>query len=168
MPLFESVIRTLNASGTRYLVVGGLATVLHGHARMTADIDVIVDLEPTAALAAMKALTSMGLVPRPPVPAASFADPELRRSWAKDKGMRVFSLWDPGNPMLEVDVFIEHPIPFDELMARSLEIEALGMRIPVVSIEDLIALKRLADRPQDHEDIRALETIARAKTKGAR
>ncbi len=41
------------------------------------------------------------------------------------------------------------------------------MRIPVVSIEDLIALKRLADRPQDREDIRALETIARAKTKGA-
>ena len=91
MPLFEPVIRTLNASGTRYVVVGGLATVLHGHARMTADIELIVDLE--------------------------------------------------------------------------LELEELGMRIPVVSMEDLMALKRLANRLQDREDIRALETIARATSK---
>ena len=41
MPLYEPLFRTLNASGARYVVVGGVATVLHGYARLTADIDLI-------------------------------------------------------------------------------------------------------------------------------
>jgi len=39
MPLYESLFRAFNASGTRYVVVGGVATVLHGYARLTADIE---------------------------------------------------------------------------------------------------------------------------------
>ena len=39
MPLYEPLVRALNASGTRYVVVGGVATVLHGYARLTADIE---------------------------------------------------------------------------------------------------------------------------------
>ena len=43
MALCEPVFRALNATGVRY-VVGGLATVLHGSARFTADADLVVDL----------------------------------------------------------------------------------------------------------------------------
>ena len=39
MLLYEPLFRALNASGTRYVVVGGVATVLHGYARLTADIE---------------------------------------------------------------------------------------------------------------------------------
>ena len=60
--LYEPPFRALNASGTRYVVVGGVATVLHGYARLTADIDLIVDLEESAA--AMRALAGLGLRPR--------------------------------------------------------------------------------------------------------
>ena len=49
MPLYEPLFRALNASGTRYVVVGGVATVLHGYARFTADVDLILDLERKAA-----------------------------------------------------------------------------------------------------------------------
>ena len=34
MLLYEPLFRALNASGTRYVVVGGVATVLHGYARL--------------------------------------------------------------------------------------------------------------------------------------
>jgi len=161
--LFEPVIRALNDSGTRYAVAGGLATVLHGYPRMTADIDVLVDLSPQPAGAVIAALTRVGFSPRLPVPAAAFADPAIRQRWIDEKGMRVFSLWDARNPMIEVDLFTEHPINFNDLMDRSVLVDALGTRVRVVSIEDLIALKRLAARPQDDEDIRALETILRAR-----
>ncbi len=44
MALFEPVFRALNDTGARYVVVGGLATVPHGYARVTADADLVVDL----------------------------------------------------------------------------------------------------------------------------
>ena len=64
MLLYEPLFRALNASGTRYVVVGGVATVLHGYGRLTADIDLIVDLEESAAARAMRALAGPGLRPR--------------------------------------------------------------------------------------------------------
>lgn len=157
--IYERVFRALGEAGARYVVVGGLATVLHGYARLTADIDLVVDLEPSEARKVMAALESLGLRPRAPVTAAEFADPEKRRQWVEEKGMQVFSLWDPREPLLEVDVFVTHPIPFDELWHRSEELQLERARVRVVSIADLIALKRLAGRPQDLQDIEALEAI---------
>ena len=118
--MFEPLFRALNESGARYVVVGGVATVLHGHARLTADLDVVVDLSREASLAVVGALVAIGLRPRAPVPAEAFADATLRAEWARDKAMTVFSLWDPADPMREVDLFLEHPMPFEELWgARS-------------------------------------------------
>lgn len=160
MSVFEPIFVALDDAGARYVVVGGLATVLHGHARLTADIDLVIDLEPSEAHKAMSCLASIGLRPRAPVAAEDFADPELRRSWIEDKGMQVFSLWDPREPLREVDVFVSHPVPFDELWARSELIELASTKVRIASIEDLIALKRLAGRPEDLQDIEALEAIA--------
>ena len=67
--------------------------------------------------------------------------------------MRVFSMWDPANPMREVDLFVEHPIDFDELWNRSEIINLSHTVARIASIPDLIRLKRLAGRPQDLADI---------------
>ena len=42
---YEEVFRALNKNKVRYLVVGGGAVVLHGVVRMTADLDLFVDLK---------------------------------------------------------------------------------------------------------------------------
>ena len=47
----EQVLSALNASRVRYLVVGGVAVVLHGHLRATADLD--LSISPTQALQAL-------------------------------------------------------------------------------------------------------------------
>jgi hypothetical protein len=159
VPLFEPIFRALNASGARYVVVGGVATVLHGHARLTADLDVVVDLTPAGSLAIIDALSGIGLRPRAPVAASAFADPAARAQWAREKAMTVFSLWDPSDPMREVDLFLEHPMPFDDLWGRSLELAVGDTVVRVASLDDLIALKRLAGRPLDLQDIEALEII---------
>ena len=163
MLLYEPLFRALNASGTRYVVVGGVATVLHGYARLTADIDLIVDLEKSAAARAMRALAGLGLRPRAPVDPADFADARIRESWLRDKGMQVFSLFHPDNPILSVDVFTNHPIEFDRLFDRSDACDVGDVPVRVASIPDLIFLKRLADRPRDRDDIEKLENIARLK-----
>ena len=163
---FEKLFAELNAHGVRYVVVGGVATVLHGFARLTADLDVVIDLEPAAAENAMRAFGELGMRPRAPVNALEFAKPEKRREWIAEKGMRVFSLHDPSDPFREVDVFVEEPIPFAELWARAETMDLGSTTVRVASIQDLITLKRIAGRPQDLEDIEALEAIERAKNDG--
>ena len=163
MSLYQPLFRVLNAAGTRYVVVGGVATVLHGYARLTADVDLVLDLEPEAARRAVRALVAFGLRPRVPVNPEDFADERIRAGWIRDKGMQVFSFFKPDDPLLSVDVFADHPIDFERLYARS-ETRTVGsVSVRVASITDLIHLKRLADRPQDREDVARLEEIRRLK-----
>jgi hypothetical protein len=157
--LFEPLFDALERADVRYVVVGGVAVVLHGFARLTGDVDLLVDLAPAEARKAVETLAGLGLQPRLPVDPAGFADPETRTRWAEEKGMRVFSFLDPKNPMLLVDLFIEHPLPFDEVRARAETMTVGSTRIRVAAIPDLIRLKKIADRPQDRSDIEALEAI---------
>lgn len=135
--------------------------MLHGHARLTADIDLVVDLVPDEARKTVETLTDLGFKARAPVEPLAFANPEIRRQWIEEKGMRVFSMWNPANPMLEVDLFAEHPIDFEELWNRAEVVKLTQAVVRIASVRDLIRLKRLAGRPQDLDDIEALEIILR-------
>jgi hypothetical protein len=165
MGIFEPLFKVLNDAGVRYVVVGGLAVVLHGHARLTVDVDLVVDLEEDQALRAIDALVRMGLRPRVPVNPRDFAVRSVREGWIRDRGMQVFSMFDPSNPMRVVDLFVDHPVPFEELWSRSDEFKLRDTTVRVASIPDLIHLKRLAGRPQDQADIDQLEAILKAKKK---
>lgn len=156
-----SIFEALGAAGVRYLVVGGVAVVLHGHLRVTADLDLVISLDPANVLAAMEALEGLGFRPRAPLEARSFADPVNRAAWVEEMGMRVFSLWHPGPIRFGLDIFAEEPFPFDEAFRRGAVASIGKVNVPVASIPDLIAMKQKAGRPQDLEDIRNLEAIMR-------
>lgn len=156
---FEEFFKALNDDGVRFIVAGGVAVVLHGHARFTADIDLVIDLEPSAARLAIRSFSRMGLQPRVPVEPEAFADPKQRQAWIEDRGMMVFSLYDPNDPLRSVDLFVEPPIPFDELWSRSNLIALPTCQVRVVSLGDLIKMKKMAGRPQDVADIEALEAL---------
>ncbi len=163
MAVLEPLFKTLNDAGIRYVVVGGLAVVLHGYARLTVDVDLVLDLEEGPARRAIETLVGMGMRTRVPVNPMDFADRSVREAWIRDRGMQVFSMFDPSNPMRVVDLFVDHPIPFEELWARSDQFELRQTTVRVASIPDLIQLKRRAGRPQDLADIEQLEAILRAK-----
>jgi hypothetical protein len=40
---FQDFIRTLNEQQVNYILVGGFAVILHGHARVTGDMDIWVE-----------------------------------------------------------------------------------------------------------------------------
>jgi predicted nucleotidyltransferase len=162
----ESLFRDLNDRGGRYVLVGGLAVVLHGHLRATGDVDLVVDLGPDQVTRTLAALEAAGFRPYVPVDASEFADPARRAEWMREKGMLVFSLRPrTGVPM--VDLFLEHPLPFDELWARSVVVSLRGVPVRVASIDDLIALKRQAGRPEDLSDVESLIEIKRLRAEGA-
>lgn len=159
MALFEPVFAALAGAGVRFVVVGGVAVVLHGHPRMTADLDLVIDLATDPAARAIDALVRLGMEPRLPVDPRSFADARVRQGWIVERHLTVFTMIDPTDPLLEVDLFAEHPLPFEELWEQATTMPLEGLSIRVASIEHLITMKRAVGRPQDLADVAALEAL---------
>jgi len=159
MALFEPIFQALEDAGVRYVAVGGVAVVLQGHARLTTNLDLTVDLAPEPAARAIETFIGIGFEPRLPVDPSGFADAATRQAWINDKGMTVFSLWDRADPTRSVDLFVAEPIPFEELWARSEVVALEGTQAQIASISDLIAMKKLSNRPLDLDDIEALTTL---------
>lgn len=152
---YEELFLALGRANVRYAVVGGLAAVLHGVARMTFDVDLVTDLDSDNMKALVKALDHAGYRPRAPVPLDALADPDRRRELLQ-RNMIALSLWHPARLVEEVDILLAPPLSWDEV-ARSLEQRHLGAAVvPVVSRATLIALKRASGRPQDLADVEHL------------
>lgn len=155
----EWVLAALEREKVRYLVVGGVAVVLHGYLRTTVDLDLVLHLERDNVERALRALANLGFQPQAPVPLSSFAEPQIRETWSREKNMTVFSLWHPGHPGFAVDLFIQEPFDFEAAYRRALRVPLEGLQTTVVSREDLVAMKRTAGRSSDLADIAALSEL---------
>ncbi|MEK7468459.1 MAG: DUF6036 family nucleotidyltransferase [Planctomycetota bacterium] len=160
----QTIFRALNRARVRYLLVGGLAVVAHGYVRMTADVDLIVDLKEKNLLRALEVFRKLGYRPRVPVSIEQFADSRLRSLWVRKRNMKVFSLFSDRYAMTEVDLFVKAPFPFAKAFSRRRRLEVVpGVRASIAGYKDLLFLKRKAGRPQDLQDIRALQSLGREK-----
>lgn len=160
MPVdFLSLFKVLGAASVRYVVVGGVATILHGVDRLTADIDLVLDLTPESAQAAMRTLIDAGYRPGIPIDPMQFAIAEVRERWIHEKSMQVLNFWDTTASRPSVDVFVKDVIPFGDLWRDSQEVDYFGQRVRVASIEHLIRMKAIANRPRDLQDIERLRQI---------
>ncbi|RMH54109.1 MAG: hypothetical protein D6679_14225 [Candidatus Hydrogenedentota bacterium] len=160
------IFAALESAKVRYLVVGGVAMVLHGHPRLTADLDLVISLVPENARAALRALAGIGFRPHPPVQPEDLADQKTRAKWIEEKKMRVLTMWNPKDSLTEIEIFVQEPFPFEEAFARRFVARIGKTNVPVTAIEDLIALKRKASRKRDLEDIEVLERIRRLRKSG--
>jgi predicted nucleotidyltransferase len=156
---YEEVFSKLDQERVEYVVVGGVALVLLGVVRLTADLDLFVELGETNLKKFVKSMTDLGYQPKAPVAVEDFTKPEKRRQWKEEKGMLVFSFYHPKRPMDLIDVFVDEPIPYGAVKQRKKTVTAKGIHVPVVSAEDLVRLKRISGRPQDLADIEALEEL---------
>lgn len=155
-----AVIQALEDAGVRFLVAGGVAVNLHGYTRMTQDLDLVVELSAENAGAAMRTLARLGYRPTVPVDIDKFADPEQRRDWIEKKHMQVFCLVSDTYPDTTVDVFVTEPFAFEEEYQRA-DVYSIhsGVTARTVRPETLIAMKRLAGRDRDRDDIQHLQWI---------
>jgi len=153
------IFKLLNKEDVKYVVVGGIATILHGYVRATADIDLVVDLQTDEATKVIDTLSIAGFKPKIPVQAIEFVDKAKRKQWIEDKGMQVFSMYNPEQPALKIYLFIEYPIPFNELWQHSVVMDLGETTVRVCSIDDLVTMKQQAGRHKDLADIEQLTKI---------
>jgi len=156
---FEEVFTLLRDGGVHFVIVGGTAVILHGVPRTTADLDLVVDLEPANLRRLVAAMNRLGYQPRVPVDPLELCDPARRREWTQDKGMRAFTFQLPGHPLADIDVLRESPVAFADLSRRAEHIDAGGLLLRIACIDDLIRMKLAAGREQDVADVDALRRM---------
>lgn len=159
MEIFSKLFSSLNREAVKYMVAGGVAVNLYGLERATADIDVVLKLDEENLPRFINAVRGIGLKPKVSVKLEDFADEDKRKGWVRNKGMTVFSLYDPKNPFFLLDIFVEMPFDFNEVYRRRKTIRFGDITIPVVSIKDLIGMKEKSDRLQDRADVFYLKKI---------
>jgi hypothetical protein len=157
------VIESLNAATVDYVVVGGLAVAAHGHPRATIDVDIIVRFDRQNVHRLVSCLRGLGFRPRTPVDPELLSNPAERASW-RQRNMVALAFYDDQPPWTVVDVFIDHPIDYDQLLAQSFLIQTDGVPMRVCGLAHLIKLKQEASRPKDIEDLRWLTELLKQRT----
>lgn len=156
---YEEIFKSLNKKHIDYVVVGGVAFVLHGVVRLTADLDLMVSLEEKNIARFVSLMNKLGYKPKVPVRAEELLDFQKRKYWLEEKNMKVFSFYHPHQPLNLIDIFIYEPVDYKEMKDHSVKMKIGNLFIPVASIEYLIILKEISGRRQDKEDIKALKKI---------
>ena len=160
---FEEIFRHLHENKIRYLLIGGVAVNLHGFSRTTDDLDLWIDLEQKNINKFSKVVKSIGWKPKIPESVESLGNAKKRKSWIKEKDMKVFSIYNPLNLIEQADIMVREYIDFKSAYKRREELIADTIKISLMSIPDLIRLKKIAARERDVLDIRALNRIKELK-----
>ena len=157
---FLKLLETLADSKLEFVIVGGVAARLHGSTRLTHDLDVVPRLEAKTWARVVDLLWDAGALPRIPEPRERVRDAEIVNGWIRDKRMLALSFRSPDG-FTEVDLLVGETSRFEGLRDRATRVELDGRMYYVASIDDLIAMKKDAGRPQDLLDVETLEAIKR-------
>lgn len=155
---FLEILTYLHDRHVDFVIVGGVATALHGGSRVTFDLDVVPSLAPDSWIAAVDLLWALGARPRIPEPVERIRDVENVQRWRREKGMLALNFRTPDGST-EVDLLVSESDKFEELRRNAVKIVIDQRTFFVASIDDLIAMKEAAGRPQDLLDVAELRAI---------
>lgn len=160
---FLEVLAKLHDAGAQFVVVGGVASALHGGSRVTFDLDIVPSLDPDAWRKTVEFLWSVGARPRIPESLERICDVSLVRLWREEKGMLALNFRTPDGST-EVDLMVSESDRYEALESRAVVVNVEGRSYNVVSLDDLIAMKEAVGRPQDLLDVAELKRIRAQNT----
>ncbi len=143
----SGLLKSLNARRVRYVVIGATAFPAHGYIRATADIDLLIEPTLVNAKRTLEALADAGYDIEDLVPEELLQKKILFRQY-----------------ILATDL---HPsvkgASFQVVWRNRVEDQIEGVPVYVASLDDLIKMKRAANRPKDRDDLVALREIKRRR-----
>jgi predicted nucleotidyltransferase len=133
-----AVSQRLTAAGIRHAISGSMAAMVHGYVRGTLDVDLLVVAPRIRLPEVFEAVRAQG-----------FSGDD--RTMLDELARRYCAAFSRGNLRFEifVPVFPWHATLVDRAVWRDID----GVRVPVVSAEDLIVLKMLWYRDKDAVDV---------------
>lgn len=141
----KDLVRIFNGHGVQYLLVGGHAVNYYGYVRATQDIDFLIYPSAENAGKVMAALGEFGFGGAG-IPPESFTRP----------GTAVHLGVEPNR----IDLLTHlKGISSEQLFTNRNQVELDGTPIEIISLEDLIAAKRLSKRLKDLADAEELSKL---------
>ncbi len=138
----EKVFASFQNHEVRYVVIGGIASILYGVPRATFDLDILIEASQENARRLLNALSEAGLG------TAALTTPE-------DILVNEITIF---KDRVRIDVQTSTPgLSFQMAWKRRITMEYQGQKFYIVSREDLISSKRASGRKVDIEDVRLLE-----------
>ncbi|MDA0831901.1 MAG: nucleotidyltransferase [Planctomycetota bacterium] len=143
-PDFKDFLKLLNSKRVKYLLIGGYAVSYYGYSRATADIDIWVAIDPKNA----QRITSV---------IRDFFDCEVEGATPelftqKNKIVRM------GVPPFRIEVLTTiSGVEFDDCYLKRKRVSIDGIKVSLISLEDLKVNKRASGRHQDLNDLEHLK-----------
>lgn len=138
----------LEKNCVRYILVGGFATVLNGHPRLTQDVDIWIQDTFENRKNLRKTLLDIGLPDMPQIESIDFVP-----GWSTINLPSGFAL----DVMTELKGFTKGE--FENCYSLSNEVSFENVNIRFLHINQLIKAKKAAGRPKDLLDVEELEKI---------
>jgi predicted nucleotidyltransferase len=157
-----ALLRALVAHGVDFVVVGGIAMIYQGSARLTQDLDICFDPAQANLDALGTTLVELG--------ASLRGVPDDVPFVPDGRALRRLSIVTLDTSAGPIDL-LRDPAgapPYDQLRRRADRVETDGMAILVASLDDLEAMKRAAGRPKDRIDLEEIDVIRRLRGRADR
>jgi len=139
----EKLLKLLKENEVDFIVIGATAFPVYGYVRATLDVDIFIRPTKRNALRTMKALKEFGY---------DLQDVSVDELLSKKILFRQYAL--------ETDI---HPfvkgITYEEAWKNKVSKKVSGVLVNFASLEDLIKMKKAANRPKDREDLKYLMKI---------
>jgi len=142
--VLAALARAFEPAGVRRYLFGAQAAIIHGAARLTADIDVTAHLVDVPVQRLVDALLEAGFALR-------ISDP----GFVERTRVLPVAHVAVGVP---VDIVLGGPGIEESFLARAKVLDLEGVRVPVARAEDVVVMKLLAGRPKDVDDVVAILT----------
>jgi hypothetical protein len=150
----HDICSALDKAKVPYAVVGGYAVALHGAIRGTVDVDVIIEWSLKNLQDTENAFKQIGLVSLIPITAETLF--HFREEYIQNRNLIAWNFYDPSNPLNQVDIIINYDLKSPR---NTKAIKTFQGTIRILSLNDLIKMKRASGRPQDLEDVKALDDL---------
>ncbi|HVT89375.1 MAG TPA: DUF6036 family nucleotidyltransferase [Tepidisphaeraceae bacterium] len=142
-PDFKELLKSLNSAKVEYLVLGGYAAIYYGYRRATDDLDIWIAVDPENARKVSKVLTDFG----------GFPATKVKPSLLQTKG-KVFIF---GREPIRVDILTSPSgLDFESAYSRRKVVNWDGIKVSLISFEDLKTNKRASGRAKDIADLENL------------
>jgi len=144
-------INLLKKNNVKYVLVGGLAVVMHGHFRVTKDMDIFYEGTKENSKRLLKTINDFGF---------GYLNISIEDLMDKDGYIKL------GNSPVRIDLFCDLPgVLFGEVYRDAISYKEENFEVKVIHVNHLIQNKKFVGRLQDLDDVKKLQKILNKKGK---
>jgi hypothetical protein len=146
-PDFREFLSALNDQHVKYIMVGGMAVILHGHARVTGDMDIWVECSEENYEKLVKAFHQ-------------FKMPVFDMTMENFLDVNKNDVFSFGRNPVGIDIMTKvKGLRFEEAYDLSTIYDDAGLAIRIIHINNLIDAKKASGRFKDLDDIEQLQKL---------